>query len=31
VECGGMNWLELSQIREKWRTLVSAVKILLVP
>ena len=25
VECGYMDWIELAQDRERWRTLVSAV------
>ena len=31
VECGGMDWIELAQDRDRWRALVSTVKKLLVP
>jgi hypothetical protein len=25
VECGGMDWIELAQVRDGWRSLVSVV------
>jgi len=31
VECGYMDWIELAQVRDRWRTLVSAVMNLRVP
>jgi len=31
VECGGMDWNELAQDRDRWRTLVNAVMNLGVP
>jgi hypothetical protein len=29
--CGGMDWIELAQDRDRWRTLVNGVMILPVP
>ena len=31
VGCGGMDWFELAQVSDRWRTLVTAVMHLLVP
>jgi hypothetical protein len=31
VGCGGMEWIELAQNRDKWQTLVNAVMKLKVP
>jgi hypothetical protein len=30
-ECGGMDWIGLAQIREKWRALETAIIILRIP
>jgi hypothetical protein len=31
VGCGGMDWIELAQVRDRWRTLLAAVMSLRVP
>jgi hypothetical protein len=31
VECEGMDWIDVAQVRDKWRALVNAVMTLRVP
>jgi len=31
VECGGMDWIDLAQVRDRWRALVNAVMNLWIP
>jgi hypothetical protein len=31
VECGGVDWIELALVRERWRALVTKVRKLRVP